>query len=164
MPFQDMNNQHLTPADIAQVETLLNQAEAILQPYLRNLSPEENDKIGSIDEKGKLFVNKVKDYRDGQPALSCDDVDWVEFENDFNSRRAYELGATRLMALAKAMLETKRLHDYDNYHNGLIDYEYSKYKDKTSPGLGYDTKVEELGQFFKKSGGDNALPDNAGEA
>ncbi len=158
MPFQDMNNNHVHVDDQAQFGTDLGLLEALLQPYLRNLSEEENSKVGSIDEKGKLVVNKVKDYRDSQPALSSTDVDWVEYANDYSSRRFYELGALRLMALANAMLETKRLHDYDNYQNALIDYKYSQYKDGTSPGLGYDTKVAEIGQFFKKSGG-TSVPD-----
>lgn len=165
MPFQDMNNNHVSPADQTQFDTLIAQAEALLQPHLRNLSEEENNKVGSIDEKGKLVTNKVMDYYESQPALSSPDVDWSEFKSDFNSRKFYELRALRLMALAKAMLETKRLHDHDNYENALIDYDYAKYKDRTSPGLGYDTKVEEIGQFFKTNGGGgNSVPDDSSES
>ena len=51
-------------------------------------------------------------------------------------------------AIAQASTETRRLHDYDNYQNSLLDYKYSKYKMETQPGLGYDAKVEELKQFF----------------
>lgn len=29
---------------------------------------------------------------------------------------------------------------------------YGQYKDRTASGLGYDTKVEEIGQFFKGGG------------
>ena len=155
-----MINNHVPVTDQAQFGTDLGLIEALLQPYLRNLSPEENAEVGSIDEKGKLVVNKVKDYRDSQPALSSPDVDWTEYANDYSSRRFYELGALRLMALANAMLETKRLHDYDNYQNALIDYDYAKYKDRTSPGLGYDTKVEEIGQFFKGGGPAEPTPEN----
>ena len=153
-----MNNNHVPVLDQTQFDTLIGQAEALIQPYLRNLSEEENGKVGSIDETGKLVVNKVKDYYETQPALSSTDVDWSEFKQDFESRRFYELRALRLMAFANAMLETKRLHDYDNLQNALIDYDYAKYKDRTSPGLGYDTKVQEIGQFFKKSGG-TSVPD-----
>jgi len=158
MPFQDMNNNHVPGADQIQFDTLIGQAEALIQPFLRNLSEAENGKVGSIDETGKLVVNKVKDYYETQPALSSTDVDWAEFKLDFESRRFYELRALRLMALAKAMLETKRLHDYDNYENALIDYKYAQYKDETSPGLGYDTKVAEIGQFFKKNAGGPTEP------
>lgn len=157
MPFQDMINNHITEADATQVIALTEQLEALIQPYLRNLSAEENAQIGVISETNKLFVNKVNDYHNSQPALDSPDVDWTEFEADAISREFYELGAMRLSALVKAMTETRRLHDYDNYQNALIDYDYAKYKDRTSPGLGYDTKVEELGQFFT-GGGPVAAP------
>ena len=158
-----MNNNHVPVVDQTQFDTLISQAEALVQPYLRNLSEEENGKVGSIDEKEKLVVNKVKDYYETQPALASTDVDWSEFKKDFESRKFYELRALRLMALANAMLETKRLHDFDNYQNALIDYDFAKYKDRTSPGLGYDTKVAEIGQFFKNSGGGSTVPDETQE-
>ncbi|MFM1876424.1 MAG: hypothetical protein RL266_2161 [Bacteroidota bacterium] len=151
-----MYNNHVPDPDKTQAGTLMDQLEALLQPYLRNLSPEENTQVGFISENNKLFVNKVKDYHSAQPALDSPDVDWTEWEADYDSRQFLELGALRLEALAKAMTETRRLHDYDNYQNALIDYSYAKYKDGTSPGLGYDTKVEQLGQFFSGGGGSTA--------
>jgi hypothetical protein len=161
MPFQDMINNHVPDLDKTQAGTLIGQLEALLQPYLRNLSPEENAQIGTISESNKLFVNKVSDYHTSQPGLDSPDVDWTEWEADYGSRQFYELAAMRLDALSKALTETRRLHDYDNYQNALIDYDYAKYKDRTSPGLGYDSKVAELGQFFT-GGGSNTdpTPDN----
>ena len=160
MPFQDMYNKHIPQVDKDQAGTLVDQLEALLQPYLRNLSAEENARIGFISESNKLFVNKVRGYHTSQPTLDSPDVDWTEWEEDYDSRQFYELAAQRLEALAKAMTETRRLHDYDNYQNALIDYNYAKYKDGTSPGLGFDSKVEELGQFFSGGGPSEPTPDN----
>lgn len=159
--MQNMITTHIPDPDKTQAGTLMDQLEALLQPYLRNLSPEENQKVGFISESNKLFVNKVLDYHTSQPALDSPDVDWTEFEADYTSRQFYELSAMRLEALAKALTETRRLHDYDNYQNALIDYNYAKYKDGTQPGLGYDSKVAELGQFFSGGGNNtNPTPDN----
>ena len=160
MPFQDMNNNHVSDPDKTQAGALVDQLEALLQPHLRNLSAEENTKLGTISENNKLFVNKTRDYNLSQPALSSPDVDWTEFEADFVSRQFLELLALRITALSKTLTETRRLHDYDNYQNALIDYSYAKYKDGTSPGLGFDTKVEELGQFFKGGGPSEPTPEN----
>lgn len=160
MPFQDMYNNHVPDVDKTQAGGLIDQLEALLQPYLRNLSSDENTKVGFISENNKLFVNKVRDYQISQPALASPDVDWNEWKADYSSRQFYEQTAQRLEALVKAMTETRRLHDYDNYQNALIDYNYSKYKDGTSPGLGYDSKVEELGQFFNSGGPSEPTPDN----
>ncbi len=160
MPFQDLNNNHIPPAVKNQIIVLGDQMEALIKPYLRNLSSEENGKVGKISETNKLFVNKDRDYHVSQPALDSPDVNWVEFEADYESRQFYELGALRFESLAKAMTETRRLHDYDNYQNALLDYKYAQYKDSTQAGLGYDSKVEELGQFFTGGGPSEPTPEN----
>jgi hypothetical protein len=160
MPDQNIINNHMPPAEVTQAFTLIGQLEALIQPYLRNLSPEENLRLGSISEKNKLFINKVNDLHRTQPALQSPDVDWAEFDDDFESRFNYEAFAMRLAALTKAITETRRLHDYDNYQVALLDYDYAKYKDRTAPGLGYDSKVEQLGQFFE-GGGPRTVGDNS---
>ncbi len=150
MPNQDVISTHFTPAETTQIYSLVGQLEAVVQPYLRNLSEEENNKYGSISEKHKLFVNKTNDLHQTQSALQSPEVDWAEFDADFQSRYTYETVVMRLLALTKAMTETRRLHDYDNFQSALIDFDYAKYKDRTSPGMGYDSKVAELGQFFEE--------------
>lgn len=159
MPFQNIITQHLTPAERDQVFDLIDQLQTLLQPYLHNLSPEQNKRLGRISERNKLFVKKVQDYHKSQPNLSSPDVDWAEYNSDMQSRETYELAATRLTSLAKTLTETRRLHDYDVYKNASIDYKYAQYKDSTQQGDGYDSKVEDLKQFFQKSSTKNSISD-----
>lgn len=160
MPFQNIITQHLTPAERDQVFDLIDQLQTLLQPYLHNLSPEQNKRLGRISERNKLFVKKVQDYHKSQPNLSSPDVDWAEYNADMQSRETYELAAARLTSLAKTLTETRRLHDYDVYKNASIDYQYAKYKDHTQQGTGYDIKAEDLKQFFQKSSTKNSISDN----
>jgi len=150
--FQNIIEKHFTDAEKQQLSTLLDQVEALLQPKLQNLNEEENVQYGSINEQNKLFVNKVGDYRNSQSNLSSPDVDWDEFFADAADRLFLETGATRIAALNKAMLETKRLHDYDNYQNSLVDYSFTKYKAGLEPGSGFDAKAEDIKQFFPRTG------------
>jgi hypothetical protein len=149
MAFQDMDNNHIPAAVQAAANTSMTAVEGALASFLRNLSEEENSRVGSVDEKNKLFINKVKDYQNTLPGLSSPDVDWPEFTADFGDRQFLEMFALRLTTLAKSITETRRLHDYDNYQNALIDYKYTKYKNATEGGAGYDTKEDELKQFFE---------------
>lgn len=149
MAFQDLDNNHIPAAAQATAITSATALEGILQPFLRNLDEDENNRIGSVSEKNKLLINKVRDYHNSQPGLSAPDVDWAEFTADYADRAFLEALALRLTALAKSLTETRRLHDFDNYQNALIDYRYTKYKNTTEPGVGYDTKEEELAQFFE---------------
>ncbi len=158
MPFQDVIKLHFTDAEKTSFQDLVKQIEDLLQPKLRNLDEGENNTYGVINEQNKLLVTKVRDYQNNQPALSSPDVDWVEYLDDFHDRSFLENGALRINALSKAMIETKRLHDYDNFQNALIDYKYTQYKNETSPGLGYDSKAAELKQFFPNTGGSDKTP------
>lgn len=152
MAFQDIIQSHFTPADQTQFNSLMAQLDALLAGRVRNLSEEENKKYGRVKNHYNLLVNKARDYYLSQPNLSSPDVDWVEFEADYFDRGFLENAAKRLEGVAKILLETKRLHDFDNYQNTLVDYHYSEYKDKSQLGLGYDSKVAELKQFFPSSG------------
>jgi hypothetical protein len=89
----------------------------------------------------------VKDYHEAQPTLSSGDVDWTEFVNDYDSRAFLEANIHRLNGLIEGLVGAKILHDWDNYQAALTDYDYAKYKAGTN-SVGYQTKVNEIGQFF----------------
>jgi hypothetical protein len=101
-----------------------------------------------------LFVNKVHDYCKSQPALCSPDVDWQEFDADYQDRRILETRMQRLQSILEVLQNAKILHDYDNYQNALTDYSYTQYKKETEQG-GYLTKFNELKQFFPRSGNGN---------
>lgn len=77
---------HYTAAEKTAVTTALTSIESSLTAKFKNLSPEERTKYDSVNEQNKLLINKVKDYRNSQPAMSSPDVDWIEFQNDCDSR------------------------------------------------------------------------------
>ena len=151
MPFENLNSVHYTAAEKTGTATNLTALETLLSAKFRNLSPDERQKYGSINEQNKLIVNKVKDYKAGQPALSSPDVDWAEFQNDFDSREFLQTTINRLQNIIDGLNNNKILHDFDNYQAALTDYDFSKYKFNTKVA-GYETKVNELSQFFNRTG------------
>ena len=147
MPFENLNSVHYTAAEKTAVNTAVTSLETALSTKLANLSPEERQQYGSVNEQNKLIINKVKDYRDSQPNLSSPDVDWIEFANDFDTRAFLQTTIQRLQSLMDGMNNAKILHDWDNYQASLNDYDYAKYKASTN-ATGYQVKVSEVGQFF----------------
>lgn len=107
-----------------------------------------------MNETNKLMVNKVRDYRTSQPALSNPDVDWVEFEKDYQTRVLVEAAIYRLRSILDGLENKKILHDYDNYNMSLKDYGYSQYQ-LGAEKVGYQIKVDELSQFFNRTGTTN---------
>jgi hypothetical protein len=151
MPFENLNNNHFTPEEKYVILENLAAIEAVLSPKFKNLSPEERQKYGSVNEQNKLIINKVMDFRNSQPALSSPDVDWAEFAADFDTRAFLQTTINRMQDVMSGLTNNKILHDYDNYQASLTDYDYSKYKMSTK-AAGYETKCNELAQFFTRTG------------
>jgi protein tyrosine/serine phosphatase len=151
MPFTNFESRHFTAAEQDAINAAMLAVETALSPKLANLSPEERSQYGIINEQNKLLVNKVKDYRSTQPNLSSPDVDWEEFNNDYNSRALIESLIQRLESLTDGLKSSKILHDRDNYKASLDDYDFSKYKAGTN-APGFQTKVNEIKQFFNRTG------------
>lgn len=147
MPFTNLENRHFTPAEKTTINGLMAQLETAFANKTANLTPEERKKYGSVNEQNKLIINKVKDFRDNQPALSSADVDWTEFVADFDDRSFKQALLIRLATLIDGVTNSKILQDYDNYQAALTDYEYAKYKANAN-AQGYSQKVAEIAQFF----------------
>ena len=141
----------LTQDDRAKIDLAITQLETQLAGKMSALTEEERVKYGSINEQNKLLVNKVRDYQQTSPALSSPDVNWAEFEADFEARAFLDTRAARLSSIAYQMQSTKILHDNDNYQDALNDYAYAQYK-KGANEPGYTEKVAEIKQFFNRSG------------
>ena len=82
--------------------------------------------------------------------MSSPDIDWAEFENDYQSREFIQDINQRLEGLLSGLQSAKILHDWDNYQAALTDYGYTQYK-KGSGAVGYDAKINELRQFFSRT-------------
>lgn len=151
MGLTNLNNTHLDSAKLNSILDAISTLETALADFTINLSPEDRRRYGSINEQNKLLVNKVYDYNKTQPNLSVAEVDWQEFENDYNSRRNLEAMVSRLENLVTKLVDAKTLHDYDNYQAALEDYGFTTYKAGGS-ATGFQTKHADLKQFFGRSG------------
>ena len=150
MPLTNLNSAHLTEAEVTAAQNALTELENALAIITVQLTPEDRQKYGSINEQNKLLVNKVKDFRQSNPNLSVSDVDWDEFDKDFASRNVFESLINRLNALVIKQQGAKILHDYDNYQAALDDYAYTTYRAATGAD-GYENKYNELKQFFGRT-------------
>ena len=147
MPINNLNNAHYSEAKKTAIKAALTVLENELSDLNSNLTPEERQLYGSVNEQHKLFINKDYDFHQDSPELSSSDVDWDEFALDKESRLFKEGVMTRLDALQLRVQNSKIMHDYDNYQAALDDYAYTSYKAGANlPG--FETKYNELKQFF----------------
>ena len=140
----------MTAADRTVITDLITDLEVKTAGKFVALTEDERSKYGSVNEQNKLLVNKTHDYQANSPAMSSPDVDWAEFESDYQTRLFLENCIQRLESIAYQMRSTKILHDHDNYQDALNDYAYAQYK-KGAGEAGYAEKAAEMKQFFPKS-------------
>ena len=157
MPINNLGKKHITAAQITDFDKALADLLAIVTTITTNLMDEERSRFGSINEKNKLFVNGVLDYATTQPNLKSPDVDWTEFQADYDDRKFADTRADKIENLLRMLTDFKIVHDYDNYQDSLTDYDYTKYKASTS-APGYTEKQAYLRQFFPNTGGSNTPP------
>lgn len=148
MSFTNFDSRHFSDAEKTAVNATLASLELVFSEKVANLSANERQQYGSVNEQNKLIINKVKGFNDSQSTLSSPDIVWSEFNDDFDTREFLQTAIQRMQSLMDGLGNAKILHDYDNYQAALTDYEYSKYKASTN-AMGFQTKVAELAQFFK---------------
>jgi hypothetical protein len=99
-----MENKHLKsiPADVlAQVQSILDQVNSLLLPYVTPLTPHERQEMLKMGEKTLSFVEKAHEFATTNPTLWPSYLDMATFDIDFADARG----------LWNVLLSTKQLHE-----------------------------------------------------
>ena len=159
MSFANYNSQHFTEEEFARIQEALNTLKQVCEKYLVNLSADERQKYGRVNEQNKLLVNKVYDYHKHQAELQAPEVNWEEFDKDYISRQRLESITNLLERISIGLYNAKIMHDHDNYQAALTDYAYASYKAGTlDPN--FEKKYKDLKQFFTKGKTKNTNKDS----
>lgn len=145
----NMGTTHIDAAAITAVNEALGKLATALEPILVNLDPKDRHRYGSINEQNKLFVSKVRVYSQTDKPLCNPEVDWDEFEKDYQDRMELEKMIVTVSGMLNGLVSAKTLHDYDNFQDALDDYAYTKFK-ASGKAIGFDAKNNELKQFFPR--------------
>jgi hypothetical protein len=151
MPLKDLIQNQLTAADITAINKAITDIETVLKNKTVNLTPDERQKYGSINEQNKLLVNKVNEYHLKMPQFDSPKINWAEFESDLAIRTELEGLVNRMASASEQLSDTKILHDNDNYQQSLSQYSYISFlAEQNEPGI--TTVKEDMAQFFPRSG------------
>ncbi|EKB59704.1 hypothetical protein [Bergeyella zoohelcum] len=149
MSLNNLNNHHLSDEQKEAINEALAKLEQALESLNINLTPEDRNRYGRVNEQNKLFIHKTRDYALSQPNLKSPDVDWAEFEKDFQSRNFLETVISRLNNLSHRCNNSKIFHDFDNYQDSLADYAFTQFR-ASSKMVGFEEKYKEQKQFFRR--------------
>ncbi len=152
MPIHNLGKIHFTHEQINSIHDSLNAVWDTITAMAVNLSPEERNRLGKVADKKGLLIDKVKDYKESSPRLLSPEVDWEEFDKDYNDRYQIRSILSKMQTVERVLHDIKILRDFDNYTDSLLDYKYAQYKNRFADEAGYENKIEEIKQFFPKTG------------
>lgn len=152
MPIDNLGKAHFSNKQIQDINQALAVITAALENMSVNLSPADHQKYGRVKEKNKLLIDKAKNYHDNEPQLSSPEVDWDEFNRDYNNRFQVSQMLSKIKSIENQLINIKILGDYDNYSDALRDYQYAKYKNRFASEYGYERKIEDMIGFFPRTG------------
>ena len=67
MPFTNFDSRHFATTEKTAVNNAVTAIETALATKLANLTAEERQQYGSVNEQNKLFVNKAKEFMEQYP-------------------------------------------------------------------------------------------------
>ena len=152
MPIDNLGKTHFSAQQIQDVNQALDVLTEALAGMSVNLTAAEHQKYGRVKEQNKLLIDKVKNYHDNQPILQSPEVDWEEFDRDYENRRQTSQMLLKIKSIEYQLISIKILGDYDNYTDALRDYQYAKYKNRFASQHGYERKIDDMVVFFPRTG------------
>ena len=163
MPVTNINNDHFTQAQKDQVNGLVTQILTTLNTKTRNLTPEERQAWGSINEQNKLATLKSMEYGTNAPNLRSPNVDYTEMSADWSDRMFLAGVIARFMEGIRIADNIRITHDWDAHQATKQDYRHAEYMTQTDGGAGWEEKYEALKQFFTTNPNGNPGNDNEGD-
>jgi hypothetical protein len=111
------------PADvITQATAALNQAKALLQPYLQTLTVEERRDLPKMSDKSLSFVSKVNDYSGSNPEFSPFYLNAGELHLDFETSSALKPVFDLCEQICSNIDDTRLLSGSEAYTSALMYY------------------------------------------
>jgi hypothetical protein len=150
MPLKDLLQNKLTVADVNTINTALAAIETAIAGKTVNLTPEERQQFGSINEQNKLLVNKINDFKTSHPQHNSPQVDWAEFQADYAARTTLATITSKLESINEQITDTRILHDNDNFQQSLTQYSYISYLSQQNVA-GTTGLKEAIAQFFPRT-------------
>lgn len=140
----------LTEEEKKTMTTAFNTIKAIVEAKLPDLNNEKRGYFGSVHETNKLFITKVREIKTLNPQLVPLEVDWVEYEKDYNARIFYQGVLLMGYGIISRLESAKMMHDYDNYNDSLVFYRYLDFK-RRSDTPGAEASYNTLKEFFTRA-------------
>lgn len=135
MAIDNMISLKLTAEELKKLDDALTAIEEVVNNKFINLTPDERQLHGRVNNKTEDWIGKVRDYMEQNPALVLAHVDVQEYNEDLEARRQLMPRMRRMESLFHRFEDTGMLLGSDLYHNAITYYKGLKAASATdAPG------------------------------
>jgi hypothetical protein len=123
------NNKHtqVIPQEIlTQVQTKINEAAALLAPFMIALTPAERHELPKMGEKTINFVEKAYDFAKQNPKLVPPYLDMADFDTDFRDAHGLWTLINSIRQLDENINDTEMAAGSEAYQAALVFYKSVK--------------------------------------
>jgi hypothetical protein len=156
MPITNLSTVTFTAAEAKKINDALADIKSVIAGKTTNLTDEEKQLYGSINEANKLVVQKVLQFATSNPEIVPTHVDKAELLRDYESRNLLDGWKADTELALSNIANTKILLDYDVFQSCLSVYRNVRYL-ANEDVAGMNTIYNDLKQFFP--GGNNKPAD-----
>ena len=111
-----------TPDEVKTITKALITIESVLKEKVINLTPEERQQYGSINNNTENWIDKIEGYMNQKPDLVPFYLDKVAFEKDRKARKKIKPMLTRIASINESLDDTSKLLSADIYNAAIAYY------------------------------------------
>jgi hypothetical protein len=147
MSLDNLISVEFTIEEQEQLDQALTTIETLMKDKVVNLTPDERQQYGKINDRTENWVVKVQEYMSQKPELVPFYIQKSEFDKDINARGVLMPALRRLASIQEGMDDTAKLISHDVFYTAIAYYRNIKLVSKQNvPGT--DVIYEDLKSRF----------------
>ena len=147
MSLDNLISVAFTAEEQEQLDQALTTIETLVKDKVVNLTPEERQQYGKINDRTENWIAKVQEYMTQKPELTPFYLDKPEFDKDISARGVLMPALKRIASIQESMDDTAKLISHDVFYSAIAYYRNIKLIAKQNvPGT--DVIYEDLKSRF----------------
>jgi len=126
MGLDNLISVEFTAEEEQQLDEALTTIENIMKDRVINLSPEERQEYGKINDRTENWIKKIHGYMAQKPELTPFYIKKPEFEKDLNARNTLMPRLKRIASIQESMDDTAKLISHDVFYTAIAYYRNMK--------------------------------------
>ena len=126
MSKRDLISAEFTAEEQEKITTALNTIREVVEGKVINLTPEERQMYGRINDKTENWIEKIHYYMNENPQMVPFYINTEEFNKDVEARNTLMPYLKKMASISESVEDTGMLLSHDIYNTALSFYRHMK--------------------------------------